>query len=145
MPQTMPHDILSRMDSIQAACRHFIVTELLRQGIEDVVPSHGALLAYLHQAGCPVQVMSLVVALHRPKSTITKATDCLEESGYLCKKPNPADGRSYLVELTPVGESFFEIYQDIVRKLESKAFTGMEVEDKYMFERIIGSMETNLL
>lgn len=144
MPNSMPHDILSRVDSIQASCRHFIVTELLRQGIEDVVPSHGALLAYLYQAGCPVQVMSLVVALRRPKSTITKATDCLEENGYLRKKPNPADGRSYLVELTAAGEAFFAIYHDIVTKLESKAFMGLTADGRHSFTHILGTIESNL-
>ena len=102
---------VDRLNRILVRAHRIIQGELLRQGIDDLVPSHGAVLEYLNQAGIPQPVTELVVALKRPKSSITKATDCLEHCGYVFKKPNPGDGRSYLVGLTPAGSEVLQRFR----------------------------------
>lgn len=137
-------DTIERISRIRARAQLFIIDELTRRGIEDVVPSHGAVLAHLYQRGGPLPVTALVLALKRPKSTITKTTDSLESGGYLSKTPNPEDGRSYLVELTPRGKEFFAVFQDISERLEERLFAGLPDEDRRTFSRLLRALEENL-
>lgn len=137
-------DTLERISRIRTRAQLFIIDELARRGIEDVVPSHGAVLAYLYHNGGPVPVTSLVVALKRPKSTITKTTDSLESGGYLSKRCNPGDGRSYLVELTPRGREFYGIFAEISERLENRLFRGLPCEDRQTFSRLLCALEENL-
>jgi DNA-binding MarR family transcriptional regulator len=119
-------------------------TELLKMEVDDLVPSHGAVLEYLARTGMAQPVTELVIALQRPKSSITKATDCLEQGGYVFKKPNPGDGRSYLVGLTQEGKTVLERFQKAYAMLEKKLFAGIS-EDKYlMCMQILTEMEQNL-
>lgn len=137
-------DTLERISRIRTRAQLFIIDELARRGIEDVVPSHGAVLAYLYQNGGAVPVTTLVLALRRPKSTITKTTDSLESGGYLSKTPNPGDGRSYLVELTPRGREFYAVFREISERLEEKLFAGLPDEDRQTFSRLLRALEDNL-
>lgn len=137
-------DTLERIGRIRTRAQLFIIDELARRGIEDVVPSHGAVLAYLYRNGGPVPVTALVLALKRPKSTITKTTDSLESGGYLSKTPNPGDGRSYLVELTPRGREFYAVFTEISERLEARLFAGLPDEDRQTFSRLLRVLEENL-
>ena len=137
-------DTLERISHIRTRAQLFIIDELARRGIEDVVPSHGVVLAYLYRNKGPLPVTSLVLALRRPKSTITKTTDSLESGGYLSKTPNPGDGRSYLVELTPRGKEFYSVFMEISERLEERLFTGLSAEDRQTFSRLLRVLEENL-
>jgi len=137
-------DILETISRIKASARLFILNELIRLGIEDMAPSHGAVLACLVKAGGPVPVTNLVLALKRPKSTITKTTDSLERGGYLSKKPNPADGRSYLVTLTPKGRECYAQFEEIMLRLEQKILGGLSREDGEALIRLLRMVEDNL-
>ena len=137
-------DTIERVSRIRNRAQFFIIDELARRGIEDVVPSHGAVLALLYEAGRALPVTALVLALKRPKSTITKTTDSLESGGYLSKTPNPEDGRSYLVDLTPKGREFFAVFQEISEQLDERLFRGLSDEDRKTLSRLLRALEDNL-
>ena len=115
-------DSVDRLNRILVRGHRIIQSELLKLGVDDLVPSHGAVLEHLKAMGIPQPVTELVTALRRPKSSITKATDCLENGGYVFKKPNPGDGRSYLVGLTPAGMEVLELFSKAHAILEKKLF-----------------------
>jgi DNA-binding MarR family transcriptional regulator len=94
--------------------------------------------------GIPQPVTELVTALRRPKSSITKATDCLENGGYVFKKPNPGDGRSYLVGLTPAGIEVLEQFRKAYAVLEKKLFADVTEEQKSICLQTLSEMEANL-
>ena len=50
---------VDRLNRILVRAHRIIQGELLRQGIDDLVPSHGAVLEYLNQAGIPQPVTEL--------------------------------------------------------------------------------------
>lgn len=137
-------DTIERISRIRNRSQVFIIDELARRGIEDVVPSHGSVLAYLYEAGMALPVTALVLALKRPKSTITKTTDSLESCGYLSKTPNPEDGRSYLVDLTPKGREFFAVFLEISEQLDQRLFRGLSAEDRQTLARLLRTLEENL-
>ena len=138
------NDSVDRLNRILVRAHRIIQRELLRQGIDDLVPYHGAVLEYLHQAGMPQPVTELVVALKRPKSSITKATDCLEHGGYVFKKPNPGDGRSYLVGLTPSGSEALTRFHAAYAVLEKKLFASISEQRRAECMQTLGEMEANL-
>jgi DNA-binding MarR family transcriptional regulator len=101
-------------------------------------------LEHLKAMGMPPPVTELVTALRRPKSSITKATDCLENGGYVFKKPNPGDGRSYLVGLTPAGLEVLKLFSQAHAVLEKKLFAGISDERRDECMRALTEMEANL-
>ena len=137
-------DSVDRLSRILVRAHRIIQVELLRQGVDDLVPSHGAVLEHLHQAGMPQPVTELVVALKRPKSSITKATDSLEKGGYVFKKPNPGDGRSYLVGLTPSGSAALEQFRRAYAAMEKKLFSSISKERREACMETLDEMESNL-
>lgn len=137
-------DSVDRLNRILVRAHRIIQKELLKQGVDDLVPSHGAVLEYLNQAGMPQPVTELVVTLKRPKSSITKATDCLEHGGYVFKKPNPGDGRSYLVGLTPAGSEALSCFHEAYAVLEKKLFASISEQQRADCMRTLGEMENNL-
>ena len=137
-------DCIDRFNRILVRAHRIIQNELLKRGVDDLVPSHGAVLEYLSQAGMPQPVTELVVALKRPKSSITKATDCLEHGGYVFKKPNPGDGRSYLVGLTPAGTEVLEQFRTVYSVLEKKLFSSVPQRQREECMQTLKEMEANL-
>ena len=135
---------VDRLNRILVRAHRIIQHELLKQGVDDLVPSHGAVLEYLSQAGIPQPVTELVVALKRPKSSITKATDCLEHGGDVFKKPNPGDGRSYLVGLTPAGSEALELFRGAYAAMEKKMFASIPEAGREECMRTLAEMEANL-
>ncbi len=137
-------DSVDRFNRILVRAHRVIQNELLRLGVDDLVPSHGAVLEYLDQAGMAQPVTELVIALKRPKSSITKATDCLEQGGYVFKRPNPGDGRSYLVGLTPAGSDVLGNFRKAYAVLEKKMFASIEDGRRTECMKVLGEMESNL-
>lgn len=56
-------DSVDRFNRILVRAHRVIQNELLRLGVDDLVPSHGAVLEYLDQAGMAQPVTELVIAL----------------------------------------------------------------------------------
>lgn len=137
-------DSIDRFNRILVRAHRIIQSELLKLGVDDLVPSHGAVLEYLAQAGLPQPVTELVVALRRPKSSITKATDCLESGGYVFKRPNPGDGRSYLVGLTSQGTEVLEQFRKAHAALEKKIYAGISDERQKTCMAVLTEMENNI-
>lgn len=137
-------DSIDRLNRILVRGHRIIQSELLKLGVDDLVPSHGAVLEHLKAMGMPQPVTELVTALRRPKSSITKATDCLESSGYVFKKPNPGDGRSYLVGLTPAGSDVLKLFSQAHAVLEKKLFSGIPEERREVCMQALMEMEANL-
>ena len=135
---------IDRLNRILVRSHRIIQNELLKLGVDDLVPSHGAVLEHLKAMGIPQPVTELVTALRRPKSSITKATDCLENSGYLFKKPNPGDGRSYLVGLTPAGANVLELFRQAHAILEKKLFAEISKARREECMLTLSEMEANL-
>ena len=137
-------DSVDRLNRILVRAHRIIQSELLKLGVDDLVPSHGAVLEHLKVMSIPQPVTELVTALRRPKSSITKATDCLENAGYVFKKPNPGDGRSYLVGLTPAGLEVLELFTKAYKILEKKLFSDITEDQRGACMQTLAEMEANL-
>jgi DNA-binding MarR family transcriptional regulator len=88
----------------------------LEERLEPVYEAHGLdgglfdLLATLRRQGPPFRLCprDLADAVMLSSSGTTKRLDRLEDAGLIVRKPDPADRRSVLVELTPAGRRLID-------------------------------------
>jgi DNA-binding MarR family transcriptional regulator len=84
------------------AFRRFNDLTLRAIGLASLAPGAASILhALQEERGCTVS--RLVEKTHLPNGTLTGLLDELEEDEFLARFPNPEDGRSWLVGLTPQG------------------------------------------
>ncbi|MCZ2404799.1 MarR family transcriptional regulator [Paenarthrobacter sp. Z7-10] len=77
--------------------------------------------------------------LHLTTGSITTLSDRLESSGFLVRKPNPADRRSLLLQLTPAGKHAIAwVYEQFA----AAVITTMTRDGNYAVPGIIEFMET---
>jgi DNA-binding MarR family transcriptional regulator len=68
----------------------------------------------------PVSTNALAQALHLDASTVTRQIAALERDGLVARRPDPADGRSSIIALTPGGrQSMGEVEQERRRCIEA--------------------------
>jgi DNA-binding MarR family transcriptional regulator len=80
------------------------VRELMAEVVSDagVTPDEWAVLSSIGVLG-PISPSDLASRLRIPPTTISRHVAGLVEAAFATRSPNPADGRSYLLELTPRG------------------------------------------
>jgi DNA-binding MarR family transcriptional regulator len=71
------------------------------EGFDDIVPRHGAVLAYLRPEG--IRPTDLARLSGQLKQVIGAIVDDLESLGYVKRKPDPADRRAKLIVPTARG------------------------------------------
>jgi DNA-binding MarR family transcriptional regulator len=68
----------------------------------------------------PVSTNALAQALGLDASTVTRQVTALERGGLVARRPDPADGRSSTITLTPEGrQSMREVEQERRRRIEA--------------------------
>jgi DNA-binding MarR family transcriptional regulator len=87
-------------------------------GFDDVSPRHGAVLAYLDEAG--TRPGELARLSGRRKQTIGAILDELERLGYVTREPDPGDRRARLIVPTERGLAFIEASDAIAADIEDR-------------------------
>ena len=104
-------------EQVRDGLRHLVVTGALQAG--DKLPS----------------VRALVSSLAINPNTIQRAYESLEQEGYLCRCPDPRDGRAKLIHST---EKAIHIKDDVAA-LENEYYDwllqGLSPEERESFER----------
>lgn len=134
-------DTIDRLARIAASADAIIKQTSPMFDVHKIEPWYGCILDYLTTQSAPVPVTELVTALHRPKSSMTKATDRLESAGYVTKTRNPHDGRGVLVQLTPSGKVALARFRTAYRKADKTLFKGIEKEE---IVQMLARMEANV-
>jgi DNA-binding MarR family transcriptional regulator len=91
---------------------------LRERGFDDVRPRHGAVLAYLDEAG--VRPGELARLSRRRKQTIGAILDDLERLGFVNRQPDPHDRRASLIVPTDRGLAFLHASDAIISEIESR-------------------------
>lgn len=135
---------LSIISRIREAANKFIVDELKKAGISDIVPSHGDILMSLYRNNNqPISMKEISRKIRRTQPTVTVLIDKLIDYGYVKKDKNQQDGRTTDISLTPQGENFKSIFLDIAARMNEKMFQGFSEEDIDLTEKLLSKIEKN--
>jgi DNA-binding MarR family transcriptional regulator len=99
------------------AVQRELFARLRELGFDDVRPRHGAVLAYLDEAG--VRPGELARQSGRRKQTIGAILDDLERLGYVTRRPDPHDRRAALILPTARGLEFMCASDTIIAEIEA--------------------------
>jgi DNA-binding MarR family transcriptional regulator len=117
----------------------------------DLMPNDYAVLAALRRAGAPYRLSpsQLYTDLERSSGGMTKMLKRLENLGFVERPPDPDDGRSTLVELTPSGmeleEAIFKVFlqrtHDLLasisepkrKEIDTSLRTFLDLIEKYFY------------
>jgi DNA-binding MarR family transcriptional regulator len=91
---------------------------LNQEGFADIVPRHGAVLAYLHVNGIRATEVARLSGQH--KQVIGKYVDELESLGYVERRPDPDDRRAKLVVPTERGLAQMQSADSIMAEIAER-------------------------
>ena len=107
-PDELADQLAEQLDDQLADQLRLAVGRLARrirqQGALGLTPSQHSALATIERLG-PVRLGDVAAAEGVAAPTLTKIAAALEDMGYVRRTPDPADGRSSLVSITPAGKA----------------------------------------
>jgi len=114
------------------------VRTLLQAAMADagLRPDEYAVYSAVFELG-PISPSELGETLGMPRTTVTHYMDAMRAAGHLHERRNPADGRSYLVRLTPSGlaaqrranRGFEAAYQRLAAHLADAGAVGVTLRE----------------
>ena len=103
----------------------FIPLRYMEQAVLDELKAHGHDMP-LNQARVFARIgpqgsrlVDLARAAQVSKQTIGTIVDQLQQAGYVERRPDPIDGRSRLVVITPRGQQLIELTAPVVQRIEA--------------------------
>jgi DNA-binding MarR family transcriptional regulator len=87
-------------------------------GFGDLRPAHANVFPFVPPEGTTVSELADLARVR--KQTMAQAVDQLERLGYVERRPNPRDGRSRLVFLTPRGEAVKPVTHATAARVEER-------------------------
>jgi DNA-binding MarR family transcriptional regulator len=91
---------------------------LAEAGYDDLLPRHGAVLAFLDEDG--IRATELARLSGRHKQIVGRIVDELEDLGYVERRPDPADRRAKLIFPTERGLDQVRLGDEIVADIEAR-------------------------
>lgn len=125
-------DIISVVSDIRELGRNFILTELLKNGVNDLDVSHGHILTLLYYNE-KLQMKELSQKIKRGKSTVTVLISKLLKNGYIKKEQSSIDKRIFYISLTEKSKKLRPIFFKISRELNLKFSTILTDEESQIF------------
>ena len=107
---------------------------------DNVTVIEGHLLAYL-LVYSPASVGELSQMTGLKPSTMTSILDRMEERGFLERKPNPDDRRSWLVSLSPAGTELAKRMRAMVEEFEAEVLGELSDTELEGFRRVFEVIE----
>jgi DNA-binding MarR family transcriptional regulator len=105
---------------------------LHQEGFDDLVPRHGAVLAYLRVDG--IRATELARRSGQHKQVVGKNVDELEALGYVERRPDPADRRAKLLVPTARGRAEMETADAIMAEIgeRHRRALGPKAYDRFL-------------
>lgn len=137
------NNALYLISRIREAANRFIVQELEANGIKGVVPSHGDILVVLY--ACEKCTMKeLAQKIHRTKATLTVLVDKLIALKLIEKEKSSQDNRVTYIRLTPLGESYKGVFENISNELNNLLFKDFSEEETKTLVTLLEKTRANI-
>ena len=119
------------------AAWHAIARMYNQQAVkQDITTSIGFVLLNIDsQAGTPATKIAPLMGLEA--RSLTRMLKSMEEKGLIYKKPDPNDGRSVRIFLTPLGKEKKEISKMVVKLFNNKIYELVPREKLEVFFEVI--------
>ena len=135
-------NFLYTLNSIRQSLFAYLESELARQGIHDIAPSHGDILYILDKKGS-LHLHDITELSLKDKSTITAVISRLEKNGYVTRIRDSADKRLVNIQVTDKAKTIKPALARISEKMNSQLFEGLSAEEKTTLFHLIARVSHN--
>ncbi|TCP29982.1 DNA-binding MarR family transcriptional regulator [Scopulibacillus darangshiensis] len=80
----------------------------------------------------------------KDQATLTKILDLLEKNGYVSRKPNPDDRRSFLICISDSGKSLKEELFPFIEHLYSQIISDIPEEQMAVYQEVLQKIQCNI-
>ena len=122
-------NFLYTLNSIRQSLFAYLESELARQDIRDISPSHGDILYILDRKGS-LHLHDITELSLKDKSTITAVISRLEKNGYVTRTRDATDKRLVNIRVTGKAKKIKPALAKISEKMNSQLFEGLSSEEK---------------
>lgn len=130
---------LSLISRIKEKGNRFIIEQLKANGIEELVPSHGDILAVLFKYEKST-MKDIADKIHRTKPTVTVLVDKLEKLGFVKREKSNEDSRITYIVLTETGKGFKALFENISEELNNILYKNLTDEEAEMLDKLLKKM-----
>ena len=130
---------LSLISKIHEKGNKFILQELNSNGITELAPSHGDILAMLYQHS-KLTMKEIAEKIHRSKPTVTILVNKLEKFGFVKREKSSEDSRITYIMLTSKSKDFKPIFEKISKDLNKMLFKNLANNEVQLLEELLEKM-----
>ncbi|QKF80736.1 MarR family winged helix-turn-helix transcriptional regulator [Halarcobacter ebronensis] len=128
--------IVSLSSKLSDKANKFIISELKQNGLSDIAPSHGDILAILFD-GKAYEMGEIAKKIYKTNATVSVLVEKLVKAGYIDKIKCDEDARISRVSLTSKGFDLKEIVDLISVKLNNKVCKGLSESEAMLLEILL--------
>lgn len=130
---------LSLISKIHEKGNRFIIEQLNANGIKELVPSHGDILAILYHYK-KLTMKDIAEKIHRTKPTITVLIDKLEKLGFVKREKSTEDSRVTYILLTEKSEEFKPLFEKISKDLNKMLYKNLSQNEATLLDNLLEKM-----
>ena len=130
---------LSLISKIHEKGNKFILQELNSNGITELAPSHGDILAMLYQHS-KLTMKEIAEKIHRSKPTVTILINKLEKFGFVKREKSYEDSRITYIMLTSKSKDFKPIFEKISKDLNKMLFKNLANNEVQLLGELLEKM-----
>ena len=117
----------------------FIVDMLKKNGMQELVPSHGDILSVLYHNE-KATMKDIADKIHRTKPTVTVLVDKLEKLDFVKRAKSPDDNRITYIVLTEKAKQFRKVFEKISDELNTMFYKNLPKEEALKLDEILVKM-----
>lgn len=134
--------VISLISKIREKVNRFIVSEMSKHGVEDIVTSHGDIIYALFEKQS-LTMAEIAEKIGRDKSTVTALVDKLVRLGYIKKEKSIEDTRVVNVTLTLKGNELKPVFEAISKEVLEVFYLNISEKEKEELIRILNKIYNN--
>lgn len=128
----------------QLSRAHYRLNSYLQKELLDkkarITQAQAGILFLLEKG--PLKMTDISKRLDIDNSAITGLVDRLEKAGLASRKTNPADRRTFLIEISPKGRTEIDRARPIIKEVNREIKAGFSDEEIESFKRVLNSLYT---
>jgi MarR family transcriptional regulator, organic hydroperoxide resistance regulator len=136
-------NFLYTLNRIRQSLFAYLESEMARENIHDIAPSHGDILYILDKKG-NLHLHDITRLSLKDKSTITSVINHLEKNGYVTKVRDSRDKRLVNIEVTEKARAIRLALIKISDKMNAQMFEGLSAEEKATLFNLMARISHNV-